>query len=103
MGFDGPRLAVQVKSTDAPEGEGPVRELQGVLKRFGANQGLFVSWGGYKTSVLRRTRELFFEVRLWDADDVIDALLEHYDRLPDDIKAELPLKRVWTLALEQDS
>ena len=31
------------------------------------------------------------------------ALLEHYDRHPDDVKAELPLKRVWTLALEQEA
>ena len=100
MGFDTPRIAVQVKSSQAPEGENAIRELQGVLKRFGATQGLFVSWGGYKTSVLKRVRELFFEVRLWDADDVIRAVLANYDQLPDAVKAELPVKRVWTLVQE---
>jgi restriction system protein len=98
MGFDQPRIAVQVKSTDTPEGENAIRELQGVLKRFGATQGLFVSWAGYKTSVHRRRRELFFEVRLWDADDVIDSLIEHYDKLPDEIRTEIPITRVWTIA-----
>jgi restriction system protein len=101
MGFEPPRIAVQVKSSHAPEGESAIRELQGVLKRFGATQGLFVSWGGYKTSVLKRVRELFFEVRLWDADDVIRAVLTHYDQLPDDVRAELPVKRVWTLVQDE--
>lgn len=102
MGFDAPRLAVQVKSSEAPEGESAVRELQGVLKHFGAQQGLFVSWGGYKTSVLRKQRQLFFEVRLWDADDVIDGVLQNYEALPSDIRAEIPVKRVWTLVEEAE-
>jgi hypothetical protein len=28
-------------------------------------------------------------------------LLEQYERLPEDLRAELPLKRVWTLVLEE--
>jgi Restriction endonuclease len=46
MGFDGARLAVQVKSgaqlVDAPT----LRELQGVMSNFGAARGLLVSWAG---------------------------------------------------------
>lgn len=98
MGFDTPRLAVQVKSSEDAEGESAVRELQGVLRRFNADRGLFVSWGGFKTSVLRRTRELFFDVRLWTADDVIDAIQENYERLPEDVRVELPLIKMWALA-----
>jgi restriction system protein len=101
LGFDPPRLCVQVKSGDQPLDVGPLRELQGVLKRFGAHQGLLVSWGGFKSSVLREARQLFFEVRLWDAGDVVAALLEHYDRLPADLRAELPLKRIWALVPEE--
>ncbi|MDT3683411.1 MAG: restriction endonuclease [Truepera sp.] len=97
MGFDPPRLAVQVKSSESPEGESAVRELQGVLRRFNADRGLFVSWGGFKTSVLRRTRELFFEVRLWTADDVIDAIQDNYERLPEEVRVEIPLARMWVL------
>jgi predicted Mrr-cat superfamily restriction endonuclease len=33
---------------------------------------------------------------------VIRELTSVYDRLPDDLQAELPLKRVWTLALQPD-
>jgi len=103
MGFDEPRIAVQVKSGEGPEDIKAVRELQGVLRHFNAQRGLFVSWGGYRSSVTNAKRNLFFEVRLWSADDVIDAVLEQYDRLPDDIRAELPLKRIWTLVPDDDA
>jgi len=101
MGFEAPRLVVQVKSSDAPADVRVLRELQGVMKNFGADRGLFVSWGGFKSSVYQEARTLFFEIRLWDADDLIEALAENYGQLPDDLQAELPLKRVWTLVLEE--
>jgi len=101
MGFDPPRLVVQVKSSDSPLDVSPLRELQGVLSGFGAQQGLLVSWGGFRSSVHREARRLFFQIRLWDARDIIDALLADYDRLPDDLRAELPLKRIWTLVLDE--
>ena len=44
-----------------------------------------------------RGRRLFFEIRLWDSDAVIDKLQETYDHLPADLQAEIPLQRVWTL------
>ena len=42
-------------------------------------------------------RRLFFEIRMWDSDAVIDKLQETYDRLPADLQVEIPLQRVWTL------
>ena len=51
MGFDMPRLAVQVKSSDSPSDVSVLRELQGVMPRFGATHGLIVSLGGFKESV----------------------------------------------------
>jgi len=66
-----------------------------------AEQGLLVSWGGFKQSVDKEGTQ-FFRVRLWDADDVVDAILAEYDRLPESLRALLPLKRVWVVALEED-
>ena len=34
-------------------------------------------------------------------DDIIDELLKHYDKLSDQLRAEVPLKRIWTLT-DQD-
>ena len=100
MGFDPPRLCVQVKSGSQQQDVKILRELNGVMKDFGADQGLLVSWGGFKRSVLAEARRRYFEIRLWDAGDVVDAVLRHYDQFPEDLKAELPLKRIWTLVQE---
>ena len=101
MGFDPPCLCVQVKSTDSPVDVGVLRELQGTMKNFGAEQGLLVSWGGFKSTVLAEARRLFFEIRLWDSDNLIKALMEDYENLSGDVQAEIPLKKVWTLVLEE--
>lgn len=42
------------------------------------------------------------KVRLWDAGDLVDALLRNYDRFDEDLRAELPLKRVWALVQEEE-
>jgi restriction system protein len=67
-----------------------------------AEQRLLVSWGGFKSSVLNELPRQFFRVRLWDQDDLIRELLAHYDKLDDEIKAELPLKRIWTMTAQED-
>jgi len=102
MGFDSPRLCVQVKSSDQPIDVTVVRELQGVMKGFGADRGLLVCWGGFRSSVLSEARRLFFDIRLWDAGDLVNAILENYERLSAELQAELPLKRVWALVLEEE-
>jgi restriction system protein len=101
MGFDPPRLCVQVKSSDQPLDVRVFRELQGVLHTFGAEQGLLVSWGGFKNSVYQEARQKYFQIRVWDAGDLVEALLAYYDHLSEDVQAELPLKRIWTLVQEQ--
>jgi len=51
--------------------------------------------------VLNESRQHFFDTRLWDARDVIDQLLEHYDQMPAEVQTELPLKRAWILVQEE--
>ena len=77
-------------------------QLIGVMQNVNAEQGLLVSWGGFKSSIDKEKAGKFFSVRFWDQDDLIDQLLAHYERLDDDLRAELPLKRIWTIA-ETDS
>lgn len=100
LGFDAPRLAVQVKSEHGPVDVRVVRELHGVMRDFGADHGLVVAWGGFKSSVVRESARKYFEIRLWSSDDLVAAVLAHYDQLPADLRAELPLKRIWTLVQE---
>lgn len=101
LGFDSPRFLVQVKSGGSPVDVRVVRELQGIMNNLGAQHCLFVSWGGYKSSVPSETRSLYFQIRLWDAGDLVKAVLANYDRLPADIRADLPLKRMWVPVQEE--
>lgn len=101
MGFDSPRLCVQVKSATVPVDVKTIRELKGVLNTFGAEHGLLVSWGGFTSKALAEARKLFFGIRLWDSDDRIDNVLEAYEDFPADIRAELPLKRIWVVLAEE--
>ena len=100
MGFDEPRLCVQVKSTDAAIGSKDYDELKGVMQKFGAGHGLFVSWGGFKGTVEEEARRGFFNIRLWNAEDLVRELQDVYSRLPKEIQAELPMQQVWTLVEE---
>jgi restriction system protein len=102
LGFGTPRLCVEVKSEDSPVGRPTVDKLLGVVTKFAAQEGLFVSWSGFKTNVQKELAPSFFRVRLWTQKELLEALFAHYDRLDDDLKAELPLKRIWTVAVQDD-
>jgi restriction system protein len=102
LGFESPRLVVQVKAWDTPVDVGVLRELSGVMSTFGADQGLVVSWGGFKSSVEKEAARQFFKIRLWNADDLVRMVQENYEKLPEDIQADLPLKRIWTLVPEEE-
>src|SRR5690606_14991330 len=56
MGFDAPRLCVQVKSGDSPLGREILDQLQGVMHKFKADHGLLVSWGGFKSTTIEEAR-----------------------------------------------
>lgn len=102
LGFESPRLIVQVKSSSAPVNVNVFRELNGVMDTFGAESGLIVSWGGFRGVVEKEAARQYFKIRLWDADNLVQMIQENYDKLPEDIQSELPLKRIWILLPEEE-
>jgi len=90
-------LCVEVKSESSPIDRPTVDKLIGAVTKFGAHEGLFVSWSGFKTNVLRELAASFFHVRLWTQKELLQQLFDHYEQLDEDIRAELPLKRIWTV------
>jgi len=97
LGFESPRLVVQVKSGDSPVNVKTFRELNGVMDAFSAESGLIVAWGGFQGQVEKEAARQYFKIRLWDANDLVQMIQENYDNLPEDIQTELPLKRIWIL------
>ncbi|WP_200761446.1 restriction endonuclease [Poriferisphaera corsica] len=98
LGFGQPRICVQVKSQDSPLERPVLDQLVGTMQHVGADQGLLVCWGGFKKTIKHELPRLFFKVRMWDRSDLIDEFLKVYNDLDEDIKADIPLKRVWAVA-----
>ena len=103
LGFGEPRLCVEVKSGETPIDRPTVDKLLGAVTKFGAQEGLFVSWSGFKTNVQKEMAPSFFKIRLWTQKELLEALFANYDRLDADIKAELPLKQVWMVAAQEEN
>lgn len=101
FGLDAPRLCVQVKSQNSPADVTIYRTLQGTMQTYNAEQGLLVCWGGFNKAVHSEARQGHFSVRLWDSRDLVEAILKNYEKLPEEIQAEVPLKRIWTLVSEE--
>lgn len=97
LGFGGPRLVVQVKSGDIVADQPTLQSLIGCVQDTHAEHGLLVSWSGFKGPVRQRVNELYFRVRLWGREEILDALFSVYEQLPEEIRAELPLRKVWSL------
>ena len=96
-GFEEPKIAVQVKSgnqiVDAPT----LRDLQGTMSIFGATNGLVVSWGGFNGQAIKDARRSFLSLHTWNSDDIIDHITANWEKLPEEIKAVLRLKQIWTV------
>jgi len=93
---------VQVKSQDTPVESKALNELRGAMQSVHASEGLFVSWSGFKSTVYKQAVASFFNVRLWTQKELLEALFSHYDQLDEDLRAELPLKRIWTVAAQDE-
>lgn len=89
LGFDAPRLCIQVKGRTSPVGLGEYSSLQGNIVSFNAQHGLLVSLGGFTKPVQERNeQQSFFQVRLWGPEELAHRLLANYTDLPQDIRAD---------------
>jgi restriction system protein len=100
MGFGEQTICVEVKSGTGTTDRETVDKLLGAMSKFNAKQGLFVAWGGFKQNVQKELASSFFRLRLWTQNDFLEQLFSVYEKLDDEIKAELPLKRIWTVTLQ---
>ncbi len=91
-----------MKSSDSPVDTPTLNQLVGTMQNVHADQGLLVSWGGFKNSVMKELPRQFFRVRMWDQKDLISELFAHYDGLEPDLRAEIPMKRIWTITREEE-
>jgi len=92
LGFEPPIIKVQVKSSEGNISDHNVSALYG---KIGQNEfGLFVTLGGFTTPAISFARSKP-NLRLIDGDDLVDLVLQHYERFDSSYKGLLPLKRVY--------
>ncbi len=101
LGLDSPRICVQVKATVDPADVKVLRELNGTMQAFSAEQGLLVSWSGVTQPAFKEARQHSFRIRIWDQNDLVRAVYRTYGKLPAEIRAELKLKQVWMLVPDE--
>lgn len=102
VGFDYPRIYVQIKTSSVPVDVKALKELQDAMSRSKADHGLMISWTGFTEKAMQGARGAFFSIKLWDAAHLLDAAVRHYDRFNGELKANLPLKKVWALATGEE-
>ena len=100
LGLDEPRLVVQVKSEAGAVGVPVVQQLMGAMHSHQTSQGLLVAWGGITKPAQHQLANQYFRVRVWSSKELLEALFRTYDRLSEEIRSDIPLKRVWSLVEE---
>ena len=93
LGAKTPRIKVQVKhKPDTATGAADVRALLGILKS--GDIALFVTSGTYSTDAKHAASSGDKFIRLIDGDEFIEMWQEYYDKMSDEDKNMLPLKRI---------
>jgi restriction system protein len=92
LGFETPRIKVQVKHRQAPAGGSDIRNLAGTL--IEGERGLFVSTGGFTKQALNEATGKP-RLTLLDSEEFVDLLTEYYDRLDSDYRPFVPLRKIW--------
>jgi restriction system protein len=95
LGLESPKLIVQVKTPQI--GSDVVSQLNGLVHTHGADYGLLVTWAGLTKPARDAVKHQRFRVKVWESEDVVEAVLRNYEKLPETITERLPLHRVWML------
>jgi restriction system protein len=101
FGFLSPKIIVQVKTQDTQISNDEINKLLGALDQHKAEFGILVSWSGFKNSFEKNKISNYFKIRLWDSRDVIKELIQNYEKIDEDIRFKIPLKRIWSLNVEE--
>lgn len=97
LGISAPTIIVQVKAQAGAIGSQVLDQLGGVVSQHNADHGLLVTLSELTKDARDKVAAQQLKVAVWDTEEVLRRLLKHYEVLPEDIKAKIPLKRVWLI------
>lgn len=97
LGISAPTVIVQVKSQTNRVGSEVLDQLGGVVSQHQADHGLLVTLGGLTAQAQSKVDAQRLRVAVWDAEELVDRLLKHYEGMPEAIKEAIPLRRAWII------
>lgn len=93
LGLEQPRIRVEVKHRVGAVGAPALRSFIGTLRQ--SDKGLYVSTGGYSKEARYEAERSQVPVTLVDIDDLADLLIQYYDKANTEIKALIPLVKLY--------
>jgi len=94
FGFQSPRIVVEVKHrTSSSMGAHEIRSFLG--GRHADDKGLYVSTGGFSKDARYEAERARIPLTLMDLDDLVRAILEHYEEMDADTQRLIPLRKVY--------
>lgn len=97
LGFEDPRIAVEVKHRSQTMGSQELRSFLG--GRHPGDKGLFVSTGGFTKDAYYEAERANIPMTLMNLNDLVQELLDHYEQLDIETQRLVPLKRIyWPIA-----
>lgn len=96
FGFENPRIVVEVKHRSGQMGSQSIRSFLG--GRHKDDRGLYVSTGGFSRDAHYEADRATVPLTLWTLDNLVRALVEHYDNTDAETKRLVPLKRLYVPA-----
>lgn len=94
FGFESPRIIVEVKHrTGSTMGSQEIRSFLG--GRHKDDKGLYVSTGGFSKEARYEAERANIPLTLMDLDDLVAAILEHYERMDADSQRLVPLRKIY--------
>jgi restriction system protein len=97
LGISAPTIIVQVKSQSSRVGSEVLDQLGGVVSQHQADHGLLVTLGGLTSQAQAKVDAQRLRVAVWDAEELVDRLLKHYEAMPDSVRDAIPLRRTWVI------
>ena len=93
FGFEQPRIVVECKHRRGAMGS---QEIRGFLGgRHKDDKGLYVSTGGFTKDARYEAERANIPVTLMDLDQLVDAVIEHYEQMDTETRVLLPLVKLY--------
>jgi restriction system protein len=93
LGFESPRIVVEVKHRQGAMGSQEIRSFLG--GRHKDDKGLYVSTGGFTKDARYEAERASIPLSLMDIDELVEAVIENYEELDNETRQLLPLRRIY--------